>query len=143
MARKRPQQDPRERLSAAVTATFGEPTKFFNAVADAAKIAAGTAKGTYFAFLRTNESSRGLPVRQRAAYLRLLPISADLLDEIEATRPQEASTRRGRDRLEELAKSVAEILKNQEAGLSAIQEIRALLEPGDGAAQVRPRRRPR
>jgi hypothetical protein len=75
-----PEGTPQRDLQDAVARTF--PTRiadFFDEVGRRASVTSKSASGTFYAFLR---GRRPLPADQRAVYLKLLPVKAQVLDAI-------------------------------------------------------------
>lgn len=102
---------PQQALKAAVAKKYPRRRDFYAAVAKEAQVTPHAAKGTFYGFLRTSETSRGLPEGQRAAYLKLLPITMAQLAAIEDTHPRPVITQRGRNHLAELGKGLEELTK--------------------------------
>lgn len=145
VAERRPIYDtgtPQRALQKAVDARYPSMRAFFDAVADEVNVTPGSAKGTFYAFMRGNQTSRALPADQRAAYLKLTSISAKVLDEIAALRPQSAATPRGRDRLAELEAKVVALTEALDAAKRAHVDLRrrvSTLEKAKAPARARTR----
>lgn len=97
---------PRWLLQDALDQRFDNAEEFFKRVAKAATIRQESASSTYYGFLA---GRRSLPKAQRPVYLRELGVTDELLDEVDALRS--VTTPRRRDRLEEVAKALADSLE--------------------------------
>jgi len=111
---------PRWELQNALDQRFESAEDFFKRVAAGAKIEQESASSTYYGFLA---GRRSLPKAQRPVYLKELGVTDHLLDQVDELRYIDTPKRR--DRLEEVAKALAEALERQESMDRELRRLRS------------------
>jgi hypothetical protein len=137
-----PEGSPQRALQDAVSARYRDNEAFFREVARRAKITADSASGSFYGFVG---GRRPLSEAQRAVYVALLGVSADLLEAIEARRGT-PSTRKRPDLLAELEAKVGVLVLGLETARKAnvaLQRRVLALEKAEKARQEEARSRSR